>query len=342
MPPPTRLAGLEDLIQALEASGATLPKGPDWEAFLQAVGDRWDGARQEAERYRVLVDHLKEVLFQIDRHGLWSFLNPAWTQLTGFGVHESLGTPFLGCLHPSDKPRYLNMLTYAMDTGQNAFQGEFRIPHRDGEVRWVELYQRITVDASGRVMGVSGTLNDITERKHGEIVLRMATSRLRALIENMQAGILVETEARNIALLNETFCRMFQVPVPAHVLVDSEAGDLLEACRPLLREPEAFDRRQAELLALREPALGEEIELTDGRILSRDFIPIVVGEDYLGHLWQYHDITERRRAQMKLEEAAQALEATNRELAQARDKALELSGLKSEFLANMSHEIRTP
>ena len=333
---------LEGPLRVLEASGVPLPEGPAWEAFLQAVADRGELARQEAERYRVLVDHLKEVLFQIDRHGLWSLLNPAWTQLTGFGVPESLGTPFLGYLHPADKPRYLNMLTYALDTGQNAFQGEFRIPAKTGEVRWVEVYQRITLDASGLVVGVSGTLNDITERKHGEIVLRMATSRLRALIENMQAGILVETEGRKIALLNEEFCRMFQIPVPAHVLVESEAQELLDECRPLLEMPEGFESRQAELLDQRAPAIGEEIRLTDGRILSRDFVPIVVGEDYLGHLWQYHDITERRRAQMKLEEAAQELETTNRELAQARDRALELSGLKSEFLANMSHEIRTP
>ena len=341
-PTPPRQFLLDGPLKALEASGTLLPEGPAWEAFLQTASDRYEGARQEAERYRVLVDHLKEVLFQIDRHGLWSLLNPAWTQLTGFEVGESLGTPFLGYLHPADKPRYLNMLTYALDTGQNALQGEFRFSTKAGETRWVELYQRITLDGSGLVVGVSGTLNDITERKHGELVLRMATSRLRALIENMQAGILVETEGRRVALLNEAFCQLFQIPVPAHVLVESEAQELLDECRPLLAEPEAFERRQAELLADRTAVIGEEIRLVDGRILSRDFVPILVGADDLGHLWQYHDITERRRAQMKLEEAAAALEATNRELAEARDKALELSGLKSEFLANMSHEIRTP
>jgi PAS domain S-box-containing protein len=341
-PTPPRLSPFDGPLRTLEASGVALPEGPAWEAFLQAVGDRCEASRQEAERYRVLVDHLKEVLFQIDRHGLWSLLNPAWTQLTGFEVAESLGTPFLGYLHPADKPRYLNMLTYALDTGQKALQGEFRFSTKAGEARWVELYQRITLDGSGLVVGVSGTLNDITERKHGELVLRMATSRLRALIEHMQAGILVETEGRRIALLNEEFCRLFQIPVPAHVLVESEAQELLDECRPLLEEPEAFELRQAELLERRTPVIGEEIRLVDGRILSRDFVPILVGGDDLGHLWQYHDITDRRRAQMKLEEAARALEATNRELAEARDKALELSGLKSEFLANMSHEIRTP
>jgi len=292
-------------------------------------------ARAEAERYRALLDHLKEVVFQIDRQGQWTFLNPAWTELTGHAVEACLGRPFLDFLHPADHPRYLNLLTYAVDTGQAVFEGEFRVPAQSGDVKWVESHQRIAYDENGVVQGVSGTLSDITERKHSEIVLRMATSRLRALIENMQAGILVETEERRIALLNETFCRMFQVPVPAHMLVESDTRDLLEECLPLQVDPAAFMAQAEAVSWARMPVLGEELELLDGRILSRDCVPIMVGEEHLGILWQYHDITERRRAELKLEEAAQ-------ELAVARDRALELSGLKSEFLANMSHEIRTP
>ena len=296
---------------------------------------RLELAQAEADRYRTLVEDLKEVVFRIDREGHWAFLNPAWTELTGNPVAESLGQAFLDCLHPSDHSRYLNMLTYAVDTGQALFEGEFRIPTRSGEVRWVQAHQRIAYDEAGVVQGVSGTLYDITARKHSEIVLRIATGRLRALIENMQAGILVETEGGRVALLNETFCQMFQVPVPAHVLVDTESRDLLAECLPLLAEPEAFLPRQEAVAQARTPELGEELTLLDGRILSRDFVPILVGDEYLGHLWQYHDITERRRAELRLEEAAV-------ELAEARDRAVAASGLKSEFLANMSHEIRTP
>jgi len=292
-------------------------------------------ARAEADRFKALLGDLKEVVFQIDRQGQWAFLNPAWVELTGYSVEERLGCPFLDSLLPADNARYLNLLTYAVDTGQAVFEGEFRVPTKTGDVKWVETHQRIAYDGSGMVLGVSGTLNDITDRKHSEIVLRMATSRLRALIENMQAGILVETEGRRIALLNETFCQMFQVPVPAHVLVEGESRDLLEECLPLMLDPATFLIRQDEVASARSTVLGDEIALVDGRILSRDFVPILVGEEYLGHLWQYHDITERRWAEIKLEEAA-------RELALARDRALELSGLKSEFLANMSHEIRTP
>jgi len=309
---------------------------------LSALQAQLASARAEADRYRAMVEDLKEVIFQIDRHGQWAFLNRAWSELTAFSPEECLGKPFLGFLHPADNPRYLNMLTYAVDTGQAVFEGEFRIPTKAGDVKWVEAHQRIAYDDAGVVLGVSGTLSDITERKHSEIVLRMATSRLRALLENMQAGILVETEGRKIALLNETFCQMFQVPVPAHMLVESDTRDLLEECLPLLVEQDTFLARKDAVAEARVPVLGEELLLVDGRIFSRDFVPILVGEEYLGHLWQYHDITERRRAELKLEEAAHELEWKNWELAEARDRALETSGLKSEFLANMSHEIRTP
>ncbi len=302
---------------------------------LPDLAARLAAAQAEADRYRTLVEDLKEVIFQIDRQGRWAFLNPAWTELTGFPLSDCLGQPFLTFLHPADNPRYLNMLTYAVDTGQAVFEGEFRLPTRGGEVKWVEAHQRIAYDEAGVVLGVSGTLKDVTERKHTEIVLRVATSRLRALIENMQAGILVETEGRKIALLNETFCQMFEVPVPAHVLVESDTRDLLRECLPLLVDRAGFLARVEVLGTAQQPSQGDEFELRDGRIMAMDFVPIAVGEEYLGHLWQFHDITKRRRDELKLEEAA-------RELAVARDRALELSGLKSEFLANMSHEIRTP
>ena len=325
---------LETHLATLGAAGA-LPQGAAWEAFLAAVDAHLEAGEADPERLRSMVERLREVVFQIDQHGNWAFLNPAWTQITGFALHESIGTPFLKYLHPGDSARYLEVLTFAVQNDQDAIQGEFRFLTQDGQVRWMELYNRITFDERGFVLGVSGTLTDITERKRTELVLRTATSRLGALIENMKAAILVETEKREVALLNEEFCSLFEIPVPANALLESNAADLLEECSPLLEDPPAFARRQERVLRERQPVVGEEIHLKDGRILSRDFVPILLGEDYLGHLWQYLDITDRKRYEQELAEA-------NAELALARDAALRLSVAKSEFLADMSHEIRTP
>ena len=333
-------------LASLAAAGAALPEGPAWEAFLQAMNERVASdagvAAAELARYRSLVDHLREVLFQIDREGCWSFLNPAWRTMTGFAMEESLGQPFLGHLHPVDKGRYLNMLTYAMETGEDTVQGEFQFRTKEGNYLWVEMYTRITADADGMVIGVSGTMNDITERKRSQAALNTLTSRLRALIENMQGAILVETEDRAIALINEPFCRMFDIPVPPQMLAGSAAPELLEMTLANFLFPEDFLELQSTLLAERKVSSGMEVPLADGRVLAMDFVPIDAGEDLFGHFWLFHDITERKRSEAQLAQAALDMEMKNWELSQARDEAVQLAGLKSEFLANMSHEIRTP
>ena len=55
--------------------------------------------------YRQIIDGLKEVVFQADPQGRWTFLNPAWTELTGFSLEETLGRDALEFVHPEDRPR---------------------------------------------------------------------------------------------------------------------------------------------------------------------------------------------------------------------------------------------
>src|SRR4029453_18611975 len=45
-------------------------------------------------KYRSVVENIKEVIFQAEREGNWTFLNPAWKDITGHKVKESIGTHF--------------------------------------------------------------------------------------------------------------------------------------------------------------------------------------------------------------------------------------------------------
>jgi len=41
--------------------------------------------------YSSLVATMQQVVFQIDREGRFTFLNPAWTKIMGYPVEETLG-----------------------------------------------------------------------------------------------------------------------------------------------------------------------------------------------------------------------------------------------------------
>lgn len=54
-------------------------------------------------QYRIVVNTIKEVIFQTDRGGNWIFLNPAWTEITGYTLEESIGQNFSAFIHKDEK-----------------------------------------------------------------------------------------------------------------------------------------------------------------------------------------------------------------------------------------------
>ncbi len=145
---------------------------------------------------------------------------------------------------------------------------------------------------------------DITERKVAERRLRETASRLSALITNLQAGILVEDESRHIALTNQRFCDLFGITALPEQLFGADCSNSAEQSKVLFRDPAQFVKRIDEILLKKEPAIAEELILADGRTFERDYIPIYSEEkNYLGHLWQYRDITERKLFEQQIRDS---------------------------------------
>ena len=113
-------------------------------------------------KYRSVVENVKEVIFQMDRAGHWTFLNPAWTEITGYKVKETIGAHFVDYLHPEDRERHRELFQEVLDRSKSFCRDEARYRAKDGTFRWVEIYAQPILNSNDSVFGTSGTISDIT------------------------------------------------------------------------------------------------------------------------------------------------------------------------------------
>ena len=179
-------------IHYIKADGSFIhnEKGPG----NRMIGILWDrtskrqaeqALRASEQRYRSLVDHLKEIVFQTDANGLWSYLNPAWEDVTGFSSRESVGTFFLDYIFPEDRISTIQLFEAIRRNQKLLVQHTIRYIHKDGGYRWIDVHAQVMLDNRRVMTGITGTLTDITERKKAEEAIIESEQRFRDIAENV-------------------------------------------------------------------------------------------------------------------------------------------------------------
>jgi two-component system, sensor histidine kinase and response regulator len=278
--------------------------------------------------YRGIVDSLNDVVFQSDLDGNCVYLNPAWERLSGYSVNETLGKSILFVVHPDDASGVRYYLKRLLEGNVVKYGHEMRCHDRSGKVHWTELRAALAYDANGSPVGICGTVSDITQRKQAEEDLNAASSRLVTLMDNLHTGVMMVDKTGIITHINETYCDYLGVEAAPLSLMGMEARHVTHEIKKKFPDPMAFITRLSEILLDSKEVLNEEVELEDGRIFERSFIPIQVEESYQGYLWLHRDATVRKQSGTELIVAKRAAEEAN--------------AAKNEFVANMSHELRTP
>ncbi|HEX5804245.1 MAG TPA: ATP-binding protein [Azospira sp.] len=294
---------------------------------------------QESHRFlNSLTDALGEGIVAVDAAGRCTFVNAEAERLLGWPREELIGQVAHDIFHfqtstgmPMEKEE---CPMHASVVAGHIFRSDLdAFTRRDGTLFPVSVVSMPIYEGEVFV-GAVAAFQDITERKRSEDYLLATSSRLTALIESMQAGVLVEDEEGRVVTTNQTLCDAFGLDTRSAELIGADAADVLRQCAGKLVDPTAFVDLAANLLAERAPELAHELELADGRVLEFDYIPIYLfpampqAEDCRGHLWQFRDITSRKEVEA--------------EILRARFAAEQANTAKSDFLANMSHEIRTP
>ena len=143
-------------------------------------------------------------------------------------------------------------------------------------------------------------IRDLRTRTRLEKELRIALSRMQELITNLNTGILVESPEHKIVLTNDIFCEIFSIPAKAELPIGTDCSKAAEQVKHLFINPDGFVSDISSLIKKRMKVIGELLFMKNGNIYERDFIPIIVGNEYLGHLWQYKDVTSVKLAKENL------------------------------------------
>ncbi|MDN5481314.1 MAG: GAF domain-containing protein, partial [Chryseobacterium sp.] len=141
---------------------------------------------------------------------------------------------------------------------------------------FVRDYHKVSDTEKNLLTIFTQVLVNVRERLVLEKDLSRTVEILKKLLANLQSGILMEDEKRQIIFTNDLFCKMFNIPVPADDMIGIDCTNSAEESKALFTNEDHFVQRINEILKEKKIVTNELLETKNGRFLERDYIPIFI------------------------------------------------------------------
>jgi PAS domain S-box-containing protein len=279
-----------------------------------------------------------------DCDGNIEWINPAYTQLTGYTTEEILNqNPRILKSGVHDEAFYKNLWDTIL-SGQ-MWRSELINKRKDGSLYTEEETITPLIDSNGKILHFIGIKQDISERKYVEEALRESEELFKKLFTEAPMGI---------ALTDSLTGRFIDVNPMYAQIAGRTVAELLAMTWIEITHPDDIEKDAENMVLLNAGKIsGFQMEK---RFLRPDDSPVWINmtvtpikmEDrtHRWHLCMIEDISERKQMAVALQEErnllAHRVEERTTALSRANVELIKALQIKDEFLANMSHELRTP
>lgn len=233
--------------------------------------------------------------------GLVEWVNDSFLNLTGYTKEELIGKkPGRMLQGPKTDTDAVAYLSSQIKKGA-PFSTELVNYTKNKRKYWVRVQGQALHNAKGEIIKFFAVEEDITHEKEFNQKIVDSENKLNGLIENLQSGVLLEDEHRKIVIVNKKFCSLFNILVEPEAMKGIDCELATHDTQSYFKNPKKFLSRIDEILLKKEKVIAEEIELADGKVYERSFLPILKDGVYAGHLWSYDDITIKKRYKESIE-----------------------------------------
>ena len=245
-----------------------------------------EALKKSEEKFKELYDDAPIGYFEYNTDGCITSVNRTELEMLGYSVEEMIGQPPWKFVVEEDiaRQRILDVLAGIMPPARG-FERTFR--RKDGTTFPALIQDRLLQDAEGKILGIRGTIQDITDRKRAEeekvaLVDQLRQSQKMEAIGRLAGGL--AHDFNNLLTVIKGYCQLSLVEMKEGNPL-REAFEVInkatEKAADLTRQLLAFSRRQImEMRVLDLNSLLQDLDKMLRRIIGEDIeLVTLLGED---------------------------------------------------------------
>ena len=142
--------------------------------------------RKSEEKYRMILETIKEGYYETDLKGNFTFFNPATCEILGWSADKLLGLNYRRLVQKDSVDGVFRAFNQVYENGGAARDVEWQLIRGDGTIAHIETSVTLIGGLNGKPGGFRGIIRDVSERKESEAE-RMTLQNQLQLAQKMEA-----------------------------------------------------------------------------------------------------------------------------------------------------------